>query len=236
MTPWHNPLGREARRRRRLAKAPAGPYRDYLAHPGPDRKADFRAADYLALDLETTGLDPRRSELLSAGFVVVRNGTRIDLSTARHRLICPQGEIPEQSAVIHRITDDRAATGDRLRDVMVELLGALAGRVLIAHHARVELGFLDQACRRLYGRPFSAPVADTQGLAIRTLERGNQGYRGRDLRLSALRDRYHLPRYPAHDALSDALAAAELFLAITARHAPDHRVPLARVLTGRRGT
>ena len=225
----------ERRRRRLLGSAPPGPYRDYLAQPLPDPKADFRRADYLALDLETTGLDPVQDQILSVGMLVVHAGSWIDLDSARHRLVRPEGEIPEQSAVIHRITDDRAATGAPIEEVMTEVLRALAGHVLLAHHVRVEYGFLDRACRRLYGQPLLVRVADTQVLARRALERGNQSYGGGDLRLGALRSRYHLPRYPAHNALSDALAAAELFLALTARHKPGHRVPLKQVTVRIRG-
>ena len=99
----------------------------------------------------------------------------------------------------------------------------------------VEHGFFDQACRRLYGQPLLVRVADTQVLARRALDRGNQSYGGGDLRLAALRSRYHLPRYPAHNALSDALAAAELFLALTARHGARHKVPLKQVTVRIRG-
>ena len=37
-----------------------------------------------------------------------------------------------------------------------------------------------------------------------------------DLRLFNLRERYHLPNYKAHNALSDAISTAELFLALAA--------------------
>jgi len=226
---WWKLLDPDRRRRWLHAKAVAGPYREFLAHPFPSLKEDFRNADFAALDLETTGLDPQTDQILSVGLVVVRKGTRIDLATAMHRLIRPQGDIPEQTAVIHQITDDQAATGGRLREVMAEVLQRLAGRVLLAHHARVEVRFLNLACRRLYGQDLVIPVADTQVLAKRALDRTTQGYHGGALRLAALRSRYNLPRYPAHNALSDALAAAELFLALTARHAPGHKVPLKRV-------
>ena len=47
------------------------------------------------------------------------------------------------------------------------------------------------------------------------------------LRLGAARERYGLPRYPAHDALTDAIAAAELFLAQVA-HRSGARVARLR--------
>ena len=81
------------------------------------------------------------------------------------------------------ITDDQAAGGLELEDVLAELLTALKGRVLIAHHAVIECGFLGNACRRLWGTGLPVRVADTQVLARRTLERRQIAFKSSDLRL-----------------------------------------------------
>jgi len=52
------------------------------------------------------------------------------------------------------------------------------------------------------------------------MERSQQPIRGTDLRLFNLREAQQLPRYRAHNALSDALATAELFLALAAHADP----------------
>lgn len=200
------------RRRLLLRRAPAGPLRGYFERPFPAPRTDYRAVDYLAIDLETTGLNVKKDLILSVGYVTL-HGTRIDLSSARHRVVRIDRSIPEASAVIHQITDDQAALGGELREVMAELLDALAGKVLIAHHARIERGFLSTACRRLWRRGLVMPVVDTQTLALRTFQRRQIAFKGSELRLHALVDRYNLPRYAAHNALSDALSAAELFIA-----------------------
>ncbi len=186
--------------------------RDYLSKPFPAGGQDYRDVEYLALDLETTGLAARKDVILSFGYVTLR-GTRIDLSSACHQVVRVSRAIPEASAVIHQITDDQSAGGDELEDALGALLAALAGKVMIAHHARIEVGFVGAACKRLYGQGLLVPVVDTQAVAHRTLERRQIAFKGSDLRLHALGDRYNLPRYGAHNALSDALAAAELFLA-----------------------
>ncbi|NKN34013.1 3'-5' exonuclease [Marichromatium bheemlicum] len=219
----------EWRRRWRLRRAPPGPLREFLAHPSARPGADWRAIEYLAVDLETTGLDPRNDQILSVGYVVLR-GASIDLASARRHLVRVGGAIPEASAVIHQITDDQAASGGDLEPVLAELLAALAGRVLIAHHASIELGFLSNACRRLWNQGLLTPLIDTQVLAHRTFERRQIPFRGSDLRLYALCDRYNLPRHAAHDALGDALAAAELFLAQAAYRDAGNGVTLATFL------
>lgn len=205
-------LAPDLRRRWALRKAPAGPMRDYLETPFPSPSTDIREVALLAIDLETTGLDPKRDDILSVGYVAMQ-GSRIALGSARHRLVRTARAIPEASAIIHQITDDQAAQGGLLDDVLAELLQALAGKVMIAHHASVEKGFLGDACQRVYDVGLAVPVIDTQALAKRTFERRHIAFKSSDLRLHALSERFNLPRYGAHNALSDALAAAELFLA-----------------------
>jgi DNA polymerase-3 subunit epsilon len=215
----------EWRRRWQLRRVPPGPLRAYLAHPFPPAKRDYREVEYLAIDLETTGLDIANDAILSVGYVGVQ-GTSIDLSTARHRVVRIDRSIPEATAVIHQITDDQAALGGELEAIMQELLEALAGKVMIAHHARIERGFLSNACRQLWRRGLMMPVVDTQALAFRTFERRQIPFKASDLRLHALGDRYNLPHYGAHNALSDALASAELFLAQAAYRDNGSGLPL----------
>jgi DNA polymerase III subunit epsilon len=213
------------RRRWRLSRTPPGPLRHYLAQPFPSARVDYREVDYLAIDLETTGLDAAKDLILSVGYVGVR-GTSIDLASARHRVVRIDRSIPEATAVIHQITDDQAAQGGELSDILEELLEALSGKVMIAHHARIERGFLTNACRTLWKGGLIMPVVDTQALAYRTFERRQIPFKASDLRLHALGDRYNLPRYGAHNALSDALASAELFLAQAAYRDNGKGLPL----------
>ncbi len=218
------------RRRWQLRQAQPGPLRDYLARPLPDRRRDYRETEFLAIDLETTGLNVKRDLILSVGYVAL-HGKRIDLGSARHRVIRIDRSIPEASAVIHQITDDESARGLELRDVLAELLETLGGKAMIAHHAVIECGFIGNACRRLWGGGLPVSVVDTQVLARRTFERRQIPFKGSDLRLHALGDRYNLPRYGAHNALSDALAAAELFLAQAAHRDNGKGMPLGDFLT-----
>jgi DNA polymerase-3 subunit epsilon len=222
---WEKFLGLDFRRRRLLRDAAPGPLHDYLATPFPDYGVDYRSVEFVSLDLETTGLDPSRDEILSVGLVELKAG-RIDLATTAHYLVSPARAIPEGSAVIHQITDDRAAQGQALADVLPLVLARLSGRVLLGHHVKVEREFLDAACKRLYGTHFLVPAADTEAVIRRWLEQRNQPLTGRDLRLHALRERYSLPRYKAHNALVDAVATAELFCAFVAKRNLGDSVPL----------
>jgi len=223
-------LGPDYRRKRLLKRAPAGPLHDYLATPFPGRSRDYREVEYVAIDLETTGLDPKRDHILSIGLVALR-GVSIELAGAEHILVRTDRDIPEESAVIHQITDEKAAGGRNIADVMPHVLTRLAGRVMIAHHARIEQSFLSGACERLYGMKLPIVTVDTQTVALRLFQRRNITVAPGELRLHSLRERYNLPRYPAHNALSDALASAELFLAEAAYRDVGKGMPLRDFLS-----
>ena len=225
-------LGKDYRRRKVLAKARPGPLADYLATPFPDSRSDCREIEIVALDLETTGLDPRKDVILSIGLVHIDRFS-VKLNTAWHSIVRIDRAIPGESAVIHQITDDQAAAGAPIEELLPELLGRLAGKPMLVHYSAIEQNFIDTACRRLYGAPFLIPIIDTLEIGQRVFERRNHLIQAGDLRLFNLRPRYNLPHYKAHNALSDALATAELFLAMADNLYPDRPCPLGEFLSKR---
>lgn len=209
------------RRRRAAGRAPDGSLRRYLETPPPEPATPLDELPLLAVDVETTGLDPRRDRIVSLGYVPV-DGDRVVLGGARSMLLRPPGVPGEggvgQSAVLHGITDDAVADGVPCEEALDSLFDALSGRVLLAHYTRIETGFLADVCDRIHGVRPPFTVVDTLELHHRLLRgRIGMGFTGDptpgELRLWAARERYGLPRYRAHDALTDALACAELYRA-----------------------
>ena len=210
----------------RAAKAaPAGPLADYYAAGLPDLDAPAFQSALLAIDLETDGLDAARDTILEAGTVELASGVLVAGSAARIRFRA-DAPLKSEAVVIHRITDDALADALPAREALEQVLNACAGKVLVAHFSAIESGFLDAACRRVYGAPFVAPFICTMQLETRWFPRS----RASDgLRLGKLRSQYGLPAYTAHDGLTDALACGELLLAQLA-HAGRRDVPLADLL------
>ena len=175
----------------------------------PDDRTSLDVLPLLAVDLETTGLSVDRDRLLAVGWVPV-DGTRIDLSGARRYVV--RRDDPGEAVVIHGLTHDDLRLGRPLGEVLAALKAALSGRVLLAHYAPFELAFLDAAFRSVGEQPVRPPDVCTQDLQRRLLARHGEVPDGA-LRLWNARKRYGLPLTKAHDALGDALACAELYLA-----------------------
>ncbi|MGC2855539.1 exonuclease domain-containing protein [Novispirillum sp. DQ9] len=200
------------------------PLGEYYRRDTPTVDKPWTEVEFLAVDLETTGLDPAVDSIVSIGWVpIVRGG--IVLSQARHALVRPSRQMPEHSAVLHGILDDRAQAAPDLAEVLPVFLMALRGRIPVAHHAVAERGFLDAACMALYDAPLVVPFVDTLALERRLLGRRAEGAEPGMLRLGACRERYGLPRYRAHNALVDALACGELMLAQAAHMTPRRTPP-----------
>ncbi len=202
----------------------------YLKTPLPDKRRPAIEAEYLALDFETTGLNPATDSILTAGYTTVRNG-RVILRESGHYLIRVDAPLPARSVVIHRVTDDAMERGAPLHEVMDRLLELMKGKVLLVHYAAIERGFLRAAGRQLYGIRLPLRVVDTLAIERSALLRRHQGISKGQLRLFNLRRQYHLPRYRAHNAMEDALSTAELFLAqMNHRQWDDSRLLLKDLL------
>ncbi|MCW8845696.1 MAG: exonuclease domain-containing protein [Gammaproteobacteria bacterium] len=201
-------------RKRLLAKASWEPMREFLLAEAPDRQDFWRDAELLAVDLETTGLDARQHRIVSFGWVLISGG-RIQLEQARH-IVVRSGTPMNQSATIHGIFDSHVAQGVAMESALAELLDQLRGRVLVLHHAPLDQAFLNHACTQACGQKLVVPIIDTMALEKTRLDRRDQPIKPGMLRLGAVRERYGLAPVRAHNALSDALATAELLLAIIA--------------------
>lgn len=202
------------------------PYQSLLEAPLPDGR--FRDLELVCLDIETTGLDAATADVLSIGWVLIR-GNRVDLSSAKHFIVCPEQDVGD-SAAVHGLTDTMVETGHELRSVLDRVIVALTGRALVVHFAGLDKAILDRACQEHYGATLCVPVIDTLAMESRR-ERRRHHVAGPDsLRLPDLREHYHLPYYAGHDALADAIATAELLLAMVAVHGDPERTRLADLL------
>jgi DNA polymerase-3 subunit epsilon len=178
---------------------------------------------YWSLDLETGGLDARRDALLAVGMLPIREGT-IRLGEAYATLVRPEeGRTIEPGSVrAHQLVHGEFRDAPELPAVMREVDRRLREGVLLVHHRTIDVAFLRGAYRR-HGLRWPAPrVVDTVDLLLRASKRSrfidpHLPVELPNLNLSKARRELGLPEYQAHDALSDALATAELFLVLRRR-------------------
>ena len=168
----------------------------------------WRAAEFLALDFETTSADPRSAEPLSVGWVVIADG-RVRLREAGYRLVAHDGRLPAASLPVHGLLPPQLAAGEPLSRVADAVRAAATGRVVVAHGAWIEralLGRLEVGHRGL---------VDTMAVVRRLDER--EGHRAGRRSLAATTARFGVPQQRAHHAFGDALTTAMLMLVLATR-------------------
>jgi DNA polymerase-3 subunit epsilon len=196
--------------------------------PLPSTGTDWRQVSFLVVDAEMSSLDVNEGELLSVGWVCVEHGV-IALSSARHYLIRAEKSVG-QSATIHSLRDCELDEADSGEEVLTRFLEAAAGRILVFHNAALDMAFLNGISRREFDAPVLLPAIDTLVQEQRLLQRREVPIQQGDLRLQACRDRYNLPQFPAHNALLDALATAELLVAMVRHRSGGREFPLSQLL------
>jgi len=214
---------RHGRRCHRLAKTCSQPVlSQYMDACGSLQFDHIANTPLISVDLELTGLDKLQDGIISIGWTLVDNG-RIRMGSNRHLLINASQSVGP-SAAIHELMDNEVAQGENLEVGLEALFDAAAGRIWVFHHAGLDIGFLKKACERWGGITPGFIVLDTLRIEYRLRKRRELPVKQGDLQLGQIRGVYGLPGYTSHDALIDAVATAELLLAIAARM--DQQAPL----------
>jgi DNA polymerase-3 subunit epsilon len=194
--------------RRHPRSAAAAAYR--RARP-PYPATPWRSARFAVVDLETTGLDPHRDEIISFASVPVEEG-RVVVAEVCTAIVRPS-RMPEAETIrIHGLRPWDLVGAPALADAIDPIVESLTGRVVVAHSAWVERAFLGAAFHRV-GLRLAEPLLDTAGLAHHLFGPSADGEE-QSLELSNTARRLGLPVHRPHLADGDALTTAQLFIAL----------------------
>lgn len=167
----------------------------------------------IAFDVESTGVDPEEARIVTAAIALVGGGKPTETSTW---LADPGIEIPEEAAAVHGITTEKAqAEGRPAADVVREVATAIAvagarGAPLVIFNARYDLTVLDRECRRHGVPPVTERQFDLRVVDPLVIDKWVDRYRKGSRKLQAICEHYAAELDGAHDAASDAVAAARL--------------------------
>ena len=194
-------------------------YRQGVINP----ETPIRQAPMVAMDFETTGLSLEDSEIVSIGLVPF-DIRRIYCGESKHWVVKPEQDMTEESIVFHGITHSEVEAAPTLEVILDQVLDAIEGKLVVVHYRYIEREFFHKAVMELLHEPLLFPLLDTMQIEANILK-GQQGFFEKLLkkpldpvRLGYCRRRYNLPHYDAHNALTDAVATAELLQAQIAHH------------------
>ncbi|MCU7731006.1 3'-5' exonuclease [Actinoplanes sp. KI2] len=181
--------------------------------PAPHPRTPWRAAEFCVIDLETTGLDLRRDEIVAYGAAIVCQA-RIPCGRTAYGLVRPARSMSVAALKVHGLRAADLADAPTIGETADELAGLLANRVVVAHAAWIERAFLNRVLRPR-GTALGRAVLDTAALLRACRLADVDSSRVPDLETASRA--LGLPVHTPHHALGDAFTTAQLFLALATR-------------------
>lgn len=159
--------------------------------------------DFVALDVETTGLSPHTDKMIEIGLVRVRNGVERECYS---QLIQPERWVSSHITALTGITNDMLSDAPVIKEILPDVLDFIGDDIIVGHNVNFDIGFMHAACLNVLQSGFSNDFIDTMRLSRKHF---------RDLpnhRLSTLVCAFGVDQGNAHRALADAKATTRCYL------------------------
>jgi DNA polymerase-3 subunit epsilon len=179
----------------------------------------------VAVDTETTGLDPQRDELLAIGAVAVDPlGVRVDDSF--EVVVRPQVPVDNESVVVHGIGGESQRAGADPADALAAFVAYVADAPLVAFHAAFDRAVIERALAKARVAAPRMRWLDAAHLAATLFpEERKQGRESLDDWVEF----FSIDASARHNAAGDAVTTALVFLRLRALAAADGRRSHARL-------
>ncbi len=159
-----------------------------------DAHMDFDG-EYVAFDLETTGLSPEYDRIIEIGAVVMQRGQEIDRYQS---FVDPKRKLPQEIIDLTGITDAMLQGAPEIEEALAQFLKFVNGRPLVAHNAAFDTSMLQAECAR-QGVVYDLTSVDTLILAQQLMPDLNR------YKLNFVAKALALPDFKHHRAADDAL-------------------------------
>ena len=163
--------------------------------------------EMVVFDIETTGLSNRSCKIIEIGAVRIKGGEIVDEMDI---FVDPECPIPEEITRLTSITDEMVKGAPKEEEAVRAFLDFAGDRMLIAHNAGFDVGFIRVAAER-HQLPFTNTYLDTVGLSK---------YVNPELKkhkLNIIAEAYGLGDFHHHRAADDATVLARIFFVMLDR-------------------
>jgi len=161
--------------------------------------------DVVVFDIETTGLEASRCEIIEIGAVKIHNGK---ISETFETLIKPKGEIPAEITELTGITYDMVINSPSIQQVIPDFYKFCYGTTIMAYNIDFDYKFINLFGKK-YGYLFDMKQIDAMFLA-RSFIPGLKNFK-----LSSVCKKLGISLENAHRAVHDAMATAEVVIKLS---------------------
>jgi DNA polymerase III subunit epsilon len=181
----------------------------------------------VAIDCETTGLDRRRDDIVTLAAIPIR-GSRILASARYEAIVKPEARMKAEAIKIHRLREGDVAGGRTMAEVLPELMRFIGSRPLVGYYLEFDVAMINKHARRLIGIELPNRRIEVSGLYYERKYGDAPPGVQIDLGFAAILADLGLPILDQHDAFSDALMTAMMYVALADLKARNIRIPRER--------
>lgn len=166
--------------------------------------------EYICFDCETTGLNPKKDDIISIGAVLIKDNT-IVASKKFNKFVKPKTKLQAEAIQVHHIRECDLEDAEEIDDVIEEFLDFIGNRKLVGYYLEFDIAMINKYLKPKLG--IKLPNKNHEVSAIyydwkmEIIPQGNI-----DLRFDTIMNDLQIPTFGKHDALNDALMTAMIFL------------------------
>jgi DNA polymerase-3 subunit epsilon len=173
-------------------------------------------SDYVVIDIETTGLDPRYDEIIELSAVKVKNDMIVD----RFTTLCNPGvEIDSFITELTGITNDMVKNAPKIKEVLKQYISFIGDIIVIGHNINFDINFIYDNYIHLFKKSFTNDFVDTLRLARKVCPDIQHH------RLPDMLEYYNIVNNQIHRGLNDCIATYQIYLKLK-NAIITHNIPL----------
>ena len=185
------------------------------------------AGEFVSVDCETTGLNPRKDEIVALAAVKIA-GARILASERFEATIKPNVKLSPDAIKIHGLREQDVADGRSMDEALPEFLRFVGARPLVGYYLEFDVAMLNKHVRRMLGIELPNERIEVSGLYYQLKYGDAPPGTQVDLRFASMLADLGLPAIEQHDAYSDALMTALMYVMLDDFKARGVRIPRQR--------
>ena len=166
--------------------------------------------EYICLDCETTGLNPKKDEILSIGAVHIKKN-KVLMRKTLNIFVKPSKNVTEESIKIHHIRPIDLENAVDPKDAILELLEFIGNRPIVGYYIKFDIAIISKYTKKYIGITLPNHQVEVSSMYFKSKKRSSD-YEFVDLKFDTIMKELDIPELGKHDALNDAIMTAMIFL------------------------
>ena len=166
--------------------------------------------EYVCFDCETTGLDPKKDDIVSIGAVIIKNNTIIS-SKKFVKFVKPKTKLQADAIKIHHIRECDLEDAEDIDKVIEEFLEFIGNRTLVGYFLEFDMAMINKYLKPKVGITLPNKALEVSAIyydyKIEKIPQGNI-----DLRFNTIMEELNIPTLGKHDAYNDAIMTSMIFI------------------------